>query len=81
MSADLREAPPALVTVGEACDRLRIGISTLYRWVDQGKLPRDAVLRVGNGKRRGVRIKAWWLESYLRTGEMPRVRDIGGRRA
>lgn|GEM_PF-5398584 len=80
MSVELREAPPALVTVAEACARLRIGVSTLYRWVDEDKLPRDAVIRIGNGRRRGVRIKTWWLEAYLRNGEMPKVREIGGRR-
>lgn len=77
----LREVPQPMVTVAEACAALRIGLSTLYGWIDGGKLPRDAVVRVGDGRRRGVRIKAWWVESYQRNGEMPKVRGIGGRRA
>ena len=80
VSAEVREVPPALVTVPEACARLRIGDSTLYRWIEQGQLPRDAVVRIGNGRRRGVRIKTWWLESYLQSGQMPKVREIGRRR-
>ena len=80
MSADLREVPPALLTANEACESLTIGLSTLYDWISKGKLPRDAVLRVGNGKRQGVRVKAWWVEAYLREGRMPRVRQIGRRR-
>lgn len=80
MSANLAEVPAPLVTVAEVCQALRLGATTVYRWIEEGEIPREAVVRLGHGKRRGVRIRAWWLQSTLTTGQNPRARRIGGGR-
>ena len=80
MSAYVTEAPTPLVTVAEAARALGCTRSAIYGWVQDGSLDASAVLRLGAGTRRGIRIRAWWVEAYLRSGKMPRPRQVGGRR-
>ena len=75
MSVALESVPSALVSVPEAAARLHVAPITIYRWVEADMIP--GVLRIGNGKRRGIRLPAEWLTEYLRTGRMPVVRRIG----
>lgn len=69
--------PSPLYTVQEAAGMLGVSRSAIYGWARSGDIDRTALVRMGVGKRRAIRVKAWWVDACLRSGEMPRVRKIG----
>ena len=60
MSAGMQNADvqPALLTVGEAAQALRIGRNTCYELIRQGQIP---AIRIG----RLIRVPRFGLESWL----------------
>lgn len=46
------------LTLTEAAGRIGIDRSTMWRWVSDGVVPRNAVTRVGTHHR----IAAWWVQ-------------------
>lgn len=56
----------------ETAKILNCSVGLIYKWVAAGKVP---VVRLGDGRRKGIRVRVWWVEEYARTGVMPKYRE------
>ena len=67
-----------LLTAKDVAERLRVGVSTVYAWAEQGHIP-SIVLSEGT-RRRCIRFREQALEQWVRDREQPRRVDRRGKR-
>lgn len=63
------KAPTELLTVGEVARQLRVDVTTVRRWIQQGNL--EAIRLPSRGIRHAYRIRRSTLDTLLNTPQAP----------
>jgi len=65
---------PTLLRVGDAAKQASVRTDTMYRWIREGYLPKDAVVRIGT---RTVRLNQEKFNAWLRNNPTGATLDNG----